>query len=131
MEIILFNRSKTVNYYACIHCMKMSKKNQCWRLMQIMHNYALYIKLHGQIEALALTPQEDSEIPTANSRRGTFAPQKALNGTSYFNNYYITPLSLFFTTTPDEVGLVGCLVGFLTSSSTARLYRGRAPRQSV
>ena len=23
------------------------------------------------------------------------------------------------------------LVGFLTSSSTARLYRGRAPRQSV
>ena len=24
-----------------------------------------------------------------------------------------------------------CLVGFLTSSSTTRLYRGRAPRQSV
>ena len=28
-------------------------------------------------------------------------------------------------------GLVGWLVGFLTSSSTTRLYRGRAPRQSV
>ena len=27
--------------------------------------------------------------------------------------------------------LVGWLVGFLTSSSTTRLYRGRAPRQSV
>ena len=27
-------------------------------------------------------------------------------------------------------GLV-CLLGFLTSSSTTRLYRGRAPRQSV
>ena len=24
-----------------------------------------------------------------------------------------------------------CLVGFLTSSATTRLYRGRAPRQSV
>ena len=28
-------------------------------------------------------------------------------------------------------GLFVCLVGFLTSSSTTRLYRGRAPRQSV
>ena len=27
--------------------------------------------------------------------------------------------------------MVGWLVGFLTSSSTTRLYRGRAPRQSV
>ena len=26
---------------------------------------------------------------------------------------------------------LGWLVGFLTSSSTTRLYRGRAPRQSV
>ena len=31
----------------------------------------------------------------------------------------------------DLVKLVGWLVGFLTSSSTTRLYRGRAPRQSV
>ena len=31
----------------------------------------------------------------------------------------------------SEVGLLVCLVGFLTSSSTTRLYRGRAPRQSV
>ena len=28
-------------------------------------------------------------------------------------------------------GLFVCLFGFLTSSSTTRLYRGRAPRQSV
>ena len=31
---------------------------------------------------------------------------------------------------PPHRGLV-CLVGFLPSSSTTRLYRGRAPRQSV
>ena len=31
----------------------------------------------------------------------------------------------------DPGTLVGWLVGFLTSSSTTRLYRGRAPRQSV
>ena len=30
-----------------------------------------------------------------------------------------------------HVGMVGWLVGFLTSSSTTRLYRGPAPRQSV
>ena len=30
-----------------------------------------------------------------------------------------------------DVRLFGWLVGFLTSSSTTRLYRGRAPRQSV
>ena len=30
-----------------------------------------------------------------------------------------------------EICLFGWLVGFLTSSSTTRLYRGRAPRQSV
>ena len=29
------------------------------------------------------------------------------------------------------LNLVGWLVGLLTSSSTTRLYRGRAPRQSV
>ena len=28
-----------------------------------------------------------------------------------------------------ELGLLVCLFGFLTSSSTTRLYRGRAPRQ--
>ena len=28
-----------------------------------------------------------------------------------------------------NIGLFFCLVGFLTSSSTTRLYRGRAPRQ--
>ena len=28
----------------------------------------------------------------------------------------------------DMIWLVGCLVGFLTSSSTTRLYRGRVPR---
>ena len=34
---------------------------------------------------------------------------------------------------PDKIiwCLLGWLVGFLTSSSTTRLYRGRAPRQSV
>ena len=31
----------------------------------------------------------------------------------------------------EEEDLVGWLVGFLKSSSTTRLYRGRAPRQSV
>ena len=31
----------------------------------------------------------------------------------------------------DVVCLFGWLVGFLMSSSTTRLYRGRAPRQSV
>ena len=30
-----------------------------------------------------------------------------------------------------ERDLFVCLVGFLTYSSTTRLYRGRAPRQSV
>ena len=30
-----------------------------------------------------------------------------------------------------SISLVGWLVGFLTSSSTTRLYCGRAPRQSV
>ena len=33
--------------------------------------------------------------------------------------------------TDGATSLVGWLVGFLTSSSTTRLYRGRAPRQSV
>ena len=32
---------------------------------------------------------------------------------------------------PVKVALFVCLVGFLMSSSTTRLYRGRAPRQSV
>ena len=31
----------------------------------------------------------------------------------------------------NKMRLVGWLVGFLTSSSTTRLYCGRAPRQSV
>ena len=31
----------------------------------------------------------------------------------------------------EEKGKGSWLVGFLTSSSTTRLYRGRAPRQSV
>ena len=41
---------------------------------------------------------------------------------------------LAFAPSESEVSLfflVGWLVGFLTSSSTTRLYRGRAPRQSV
>ena len=40
---------------------------------------------------------------------------------SYQVGRHLTPCDLLFV----------CLVGFLTSSSTARLYRGRAPRQSV
>ena len=31
----------------------------------------------------------------------------------------------------DLADALVCLFGFLTSSSTTRLYRGRAPRQSV
>ena len=42
----------------------------------------------------------------------------------------------WFVSVPEEafcfkLKLFGWLVGFLTSSSTTRLYRGRAPRQSV
>ena len=43
----------------------------------------------------------------------------------------ITPLVLEASWGIYRSSLVGWLVGFLTSSSTTRLYRGRAPRQSV
>ncbi|GFR89829.1 hypothetical protein ElyMa_000802900 [Elysia marginata] len=45
--------------------------------------------------------QDSPKIPTADGRRGLLTADKALNGTSYFRNFYITPQELFFTNTPD------------------------------
>ena len=55
---------------------------------------------------------------------------------SYFKKFsLITMLYLYlcpyYWEWEPDLGLFVCLFGFLTSSSTTRLYRGRAPRQSV
>ena len=47
-------------------------------------------------------------------------------GCPCFDTVYSSTLSVLCSI---FIGLVGWLVGFLTSSSTTRLYRGRAPRQ--
>ena len=49
-------------------------------------------------------------------------------------NIVKSPLSIFFFIKRQVLNnqyLSICLFGFLTSSSTTRLYRGRAPRQSI
>ncbi|GFO26299.1 hypothetical protein PoB_005280400 [Plakobranchus ocellatus] len=49
-----------------------------------------------------LTIWENYRVPNAGGRRGSLKPDKALNGTSYINNYFLTPALLFANAMPDE-----------------------------
>ncbi|KAK3749076.1 hypothetical protein RRG08_034050 [Elysia crispata] len=50
-----------------------------------------------------LTIWDNYRIPTAGGRRGYRTLERALNGTSRINNYYLTPELLFANAWPDEI----------------------------
>ena len=65
------------------------------------------------------------------TRDGTIVEQMQWQFCLNLSSLNLWPLGCQNLMFPCLLALVVCLVGFLTSLSTTRLYRGRAPRQSV